>query len=345
MKPLSIPLQSLMGAIALALAVSLMGFDALADTPASSVRTAPVNPGEQYPGVDAHSEGWFDVGGFCKVVDVGDLSALGVNAKGVPVFIPGPAAQWANYRTLAATHYNGQLLVTTCCRPQANVATLCTEAGATLVSVSRQYGKLGEVDTVTASCIDMWGKPYTDQVNVGCEVSGGGPDGPDAQGVWVETTADATSNCTPNANITYGGCSASCGGGNLYETVQNSCGVVTAQGYIGPSCNTQSCCSPSYSKSCSGSTATYTDVSCGTGSYQVSGGCTYGVVGGGHCSCVSYGKQPNGDPYYDCGGNPGHPSQTWVLYGQQTNCTVSGPDCISVDGDFGGTTETCYGYQ
>ena len=215
-----------------------------ADYPSGSVRTAPVALGQSYPGVNANSEGWFDVGGFCKVVDVGDLSSVAPGAHGVPVFIPGPPEQWENYRTAAVSRYNGQLTLTTCCRPQTNIANLCTEAGATLVSVDRQYGKVGEVDTVTATCVDMWGVTYTDSMNVVCEVSGGASDGPDAQAVWAETTADATSNCLPNAHITFGDCSASCGGGATFETIQDSCGVVTAQGFIGPPCNTQNCTPP-----------------------------------------------------------------------------------------------------
>ena len=214
---------------------------ARADYPSDSVRTAAVGQGQSYPGVDANSEGWFDVGGFCKVVDVGDLSTVAPGAHGVPVFIPGPTQQWENYRTSAAPRYNGALTLTTCCRPQINLGNLCTEAGATVVAVDRQYGKVGEVDTVSATCVDQWGVTYTDSMNVACEVSGGGSDGPDAQATWAETTADATSNCIPNAHITQGNCSAGCGGGHFYETVQDSCGNVTSQGYFGAACNTQSC--------------------------------------------------------------------------------------------------------
>lgn len=198
-----------------------------ADTPASSVRAAPVTPGQEYPGVDINSEGWFDVGGFCKVVDVGDLSALNPKAKGVPVFIPGPASQWENYRTLAAKHYNGQLVLTTCCRPQSNIATLCS-AGTNPQPVSRQYGKLGEIDKVSATCLDAQGQSYTDSLLLTCQ----GDNGPDGQALWTITAE--TEVCTPNASASA--CSAQCGGGK--QVVYDSCG--NAQ--YTQNCNMQSCC-------------------------------------------------------------------------------------------------------
>ena len=209
--------------------IAAAGIAARADVPASAVYTHSVGPGQAYPGVDAHSEGWFDVGGFCKVVDVGDLSTLAPNAHGVPVFVPGPANQWENYRSQAPSHYSGQLVLTTCCRPQANIASLCTEAGATLVSVNRQYGKNGETDEVTATCTDQWGRTYTDSVAVTCT----GDNGPDGQAQWVETGSDATSNCTADAYDT--GCSAACDNSST-GTRYDSCGVPTNYTCYGPPC-------------------------------------------------------------------------------------------------------------
>ena len=233
--------------LACALALAALAVNgAFADTPASQVSTQTVQAAQTYPVVPANGEGWFDVGGFCKVVDVGDLSALSPPASGVPVFVPGPADQWENYRQLAATGYNARLILTTCCRPQTDIAQLCTEAGATVLDVSRQYGKLGEVDAVTATCIDQWGRQYQDEINVACEVSGGGADGPDAQGVWAETGADVTSGCTANAFTSA--CTVSCGGGT--QQTFDSCGNVTAT----TACNTQACCTPSMvTTGCSGS--------------------------------------------------------------------------------------------
>jgi hypothetical protein len=277
---------------------------ARADMPASAVLTHSIAAGQSYPGVNANSEGWFDVGGFCKVVDVGDLSTIAPGAHGVPVFIPGPPQQWENYRTSAATNYAGKLILTTCCRPQANIAMLCTEAGATPISVSREYGKLGETDTLSAVCVDIWGKTYTDTVNVTCS----GDNGPDGQAEWIPGGSDSTSNCIPNANITFGTCSASCGGGSLYETVQDSCGTVTAQGFIGPACNTQSCCVPN--GSCSGGCGGGAGVdNCGGGCVNNAPCpppppvCTY------VCNPTLYTCPPGSPggpgPYDDCGAPPG----------------------------------------
>src|SRR5271165_4939175 len=76
-----------------------------ADIPAAQVRTQPITAGQSYPEVAAHGEGWFDVGGFCKVVDVGDLSWTNPAANAVPVFIPAPADQWENWRSAAPGQY------------------------------------------------------------------------------------------------------------------------------------------------------------------------------------------------------------------------------------------------
>ncbi len=347
--PVKILRQSLKVACALAI-VALAVSRGYADTPASQVYQQTVQPTQTYPEVAANGEGWFDVGGFCKVVDVGDLSSVTPPASGVPVFVPGPTDQWENYRTSAPTSagYDGRLTLTTCCRPQSNFANLCTEAGATPVSVSRQYGKLGETDVVRATCVDEWGKQYTDSVSVTCQ----GDDGPNGQAQWAEVGGDSTSNCTPNANITYGGCSASCGGGNLYETVQNSCGVVTAQGYIGPSCNTQSCCN--YVKSgCNGPNEILTDTNGVCPEKQGNGGCTLEVVGYGSCSVnvLNPNSQPPGcgtgtSCLSTCGRYPGDPcgGYTWNSWGTHSGtCTTTAtdPGYCADDPNRGATT----GYQ
>jgi len=167
---------------------------AAADTPACSgsqtagcVRTTPVSPGQPYPVVASNSEGWFDVGGFCKVVDVGDLSAQAPGAAGIPVFIPGQAAQWEGYRTLGPAKYNGQLALSTCCTPQSSIATICS-AATNPQSVSRQYGKLGETDTVTANCITSSGSTYTEKMSLTCS----GDNGPDGHATWSETSDAGT---------------------------------------------------------------------------------------------------------------------------------------------------------
>ena len=165
--------------------VALAAGMALADTPASSVYTQSVAPGGTYPGVDTQSEGWFDVGGYCKVVDVGDLSAIAPTARGVPVFVPGPPGQWDNYRANAPRGYDGQLVLTTCCRPQTGIATLCSTA-TNPQSVSRDYGKLNEADVISANCTASNGTSYTETMTLTCQ----GDNGPDGQADWIKT-ADA----------------------------------------------------------------------------------------------------------------------------------------------------------
>ena len=255
---------------------------ARADTPASSVQTQPVAQGGTYPGVDAHSEGWFDVGGFCKVVDVGDLSAINPTAKGVPVFIPGPIKQWENYRTSAPAHYNGQLTLTTCCRPSPNITTLCATA-TNPQSVSLEYGKLGETDTLAATCVDQWGISYPESVAITCTGATGTlavDNGPDGQAAWqAGAPADI---CAPNAYTTA--CDATCPGGTGTTSTFDSCGNLT-----GSSACTITCCVPD--GTCTGNCGGGTGVdSCGNS-------CTN------NATCV-----------------PGEcPSQTVTWFGHQTN--------------------------
>lgn len=286
---------------AMVLGSSLFECAALADTPPSSVTTAVVNPGQSYPEVPANSEAWFDAGGFCKVVDVGTLSSLSPTATGIPVFIPGPAAQWENYRTLAGTHYDGQLVLTTCCRPQANITNLCTEDGATPVPVSRQYGKLGETDTVTVTCTGNNG-PYQDSVSLICS----GDNGPDGQAIWAESGPDKPS-CTTPPTTTYGACStAGVGGwGNQLVTVTDCLGNSTSQGYTGPACYSPPPCTPTYA--CQGSAYVET---CG-GSSQTVGTCTR-QTSSYTCSCdAGYSA-----PYtYACGTDSFYQCSSWNCSG------------------------------
>ncbi len=289
---------------------------AFADTPASQVSVQTVQPTQSYPEVPANGEGWFDVGGFCKVVDVGDLSAISPAASGIPVFVPGPTDQWENYRTSAPSdsNYAGKLTLTTCCRPQADITPLCTEAGATPIEVSREYGKLGETDTVTATCLDQWGKTYQDAVGVTCS----GDDGPDGQGQWVKAGPDTTGACTPDAFTSA--CTAQCGGGT--QQTYDSCG--NPQG--GPTeCNTQACCTPSYSYACEGSAYVRTDNSCGTGSATV-GTCTLST------QTTTYSCSPSYSDSYPEGGCTYSYYQCSNLGWDQGSgdCAQTGPGCSVV---------------
>lgn len=308
---------------ALALGIALCASVAYADTPASSVMATGAALGGHSAPLPAGGEGWFDMGGYCKVVD-------DVGTNGEPVFIPWTAAQWEDFRTQAGSRAGIQQ--TTCCRPQANIANLCTEAGATVVEVSRQYGKVGEVDAVTATCTDQWGKTYTDSVNIACQVSGGGPDGPDAQGEWVETNADATSSCTPNAYTSA--CTVSCGGGT--QTTYDSCGNVQAVS----ACNTQACCTTDFVKTgCSGSTAIYTDEgTCHSGSFSAPGGCTAVPVSGScSTSCSGFEESPA------CVADPTDPSCVYQDCTGWYPVTCSGPgSCSTQPGCYIHAGPTCY---
>lgn len=241
-----------------------------ADTPASQVDTQTVQPGQAYPDVAANGEGWFDVGGFCKVVDVGDLSSMSATATSVPVFLPGPTTpdQWENYRSSssATDGYGGRVTLTTCCRPQDNAGTLCAD-GTNPTAVSRAYGKLGETDQVTLTCTDSHGLPYTDTLALTCQ----GDNGPDGQASWSVTAESEV--CSPDAWTTD--CNATCQGGGAAAsgttTTYDSCGHVQSTN----ACSI-TCCTPSYSYSCNQSNGNYvrTDNTCGGGSVTV-GTCRY----------------------------------------------------------------------
>ncbi len=335
--------HSLKAACALAM-VALAVSRGYADTPASQVYTQTVQPTQTYPEVPANGEGWFDVGGFCKVVDVGDLSAMTPPASGVPVFVPGPADQWENYRTSAPVNasYAGRLTLTTCCRPQASVGTLCADT-ANPIPVSREYGKLGEIDQPSAVCTDIRGETFTDTLSVACKgdpSSHTDPTGPDGQAAWDISNESCTDSPWTSA------CNATCSGGTAASgtaTTYDSCGRPQSV----QAC-TISCCTPVYSKSCNGATARYTDVTCGTGSYSVVGGCTsYScVVGGSSCSAGSRTTISGEYEYFDCG-------NTWVSWGEQTGCIVDGYDYETDYGppnfstpiyvNAGPDSTTCYG--
>jgi len=268
---------------------SLISF---ADTPAGQVTTQTVAPGQAYPDLAAHSTGWFDVGGFCKVVDVADLTWSTPRASGIPIFIPGPADQWENWRSSAtnpASRYNGQVTVTTCCRPQAAIATLCARA-TNPTSVSRQYGKLGEIDLVAVTCQGTDGQ-YTESASFACA----GDNGPDGQASWSQSGA-LSDVCAPNAQQLLGACTApgNCGTGTQSVTALNSCGVVTS--VTSQSCNTGiSCCTPA-ADSCSGTCGGGTGVdSCGNM-------CANSTVCGPECTAFPITWEDDTFPGGDCSG-------------------------------------------
>lgn len=213
--------------------------DGRADTAPSAVWTRAIGPGQDYPAVNANSEGWFDVGGYCKVISVGTLPG---GARGIPVFLPGPADQWANWRARAPQSYGGLVAATTCCRPQSDIATLCAGTAAP-VPVSRQYGRLGETDRLSATCVSPFGE-YTESLSVSCS----GDNGPDGQASWQ--AGGVTDACAPNAQARYGRCSSEGvgGWGSQTVTIYNSCGQV--QSTTSQSCYTQPPCRPN--GSCSG---------------------------------------------------------------------------------------------
>jgi len=218
----------------LATVILLVAVRASAETPASAVTTTPVVPGagaaSLWPEVSAGGEGWFNIGGYCKVVDVSSLTNLSGTDRGAPVWIDG-GAQWEDYRTNAGSKFSGDVVLTSCCPPLAAVpgANLCTEAGAAVKTVSRAYGKNGEVDTVTATCVDQWGDTYTDSINVQCA----GSDAPDGTAQWVVAGSDTPSGCTSGAYDT--GCYAACdsySSGTRYD----SCGNPTGYSCYGGAC-------------------------------------------------------------------------------------------------------------
>ncbi len=287
--------------------------------------------------------------GYCRYVTNGNALevAFGISS----------AAEWQYFR---AGEFNGQtppgVTEVVCCRP--TTATLCQGAsgGARVAPLNgagvNGYGVYNSTGSATATCSNPPYGTYQDTRTFTCGQVGAGVD---ADGQWSPSGGDSDS-CTPNSYVVYGGCSASCGGGNLYETLYNSCGQVTSQGYFGPSCNTQSCCTPSYScGSCNQSTGTKTctDVACGSGSYQTS--CSYGTWGGGSCSpyppnsyssCIA--TDGNISTPETCGGEQGCPS-TWGYWGAGQSGGCGGGLATNFSppppGVAGTTSFTCTGYE
>ncbi len=197
-------------------------------------------------------------------------------------------AEWQSWRT-APPSLDAQ---TVCCRPITD--TLCQGASGGTVTASIQgngtngYGLLGSAGTATATCADPPFGTFVDQRHYTCGQTGAGVN---ADGQWSQAGAD-TDTCTPNSYFVdqAGNCNAGCGGGNLWRTEYNSCGVATSAGYFGAACNTQSCCTPGPA-SCA---------TCGASNTQTcTDGCNTWTQG---CVC-----QPT---YDNCGSCNGSPSKT-----------------------------------
>jgi len=136
-----------------------------------------------------------------------------------------------------------------CCRP-VNV-TLCAGATGGTQSASVQgtgangYGVFGSTGTAVATCSNAPYGSYVDERSFTCGQVGSGVM---ADGQWNQSGGDSEQ-CSPNAYSVYGACSTagSGGWGNEYETIYNSCGQITSQGYFGPACYTQPPCTNSWS--------------------------------------------------------------------------------------------------
>ena len=205
---------------------------------------------------------------------------------------------------------------TVCCRPQA--VTLCASA------TNPQAGALPYTFSATPAaprpCASM---PMASNTPTPRAASADRP----ASAWRRRTVGTVTDNetipappCTPNAYVTYGGCSTagSGGWGVLWENIYNSCGQLTNQGWFGPSCYTSPPCNPNWQYICgvcSGSCqnwgtqtcywhdyngcyadtgysypSCYNSTSCGGGSctpvqLQANSGCTGGVYIPGAAGC------------------------------------------------------------
>ena len=253
--------------------------------------------------------------GACRYVTVTDPAAAG------EAIALQSASNWKNWRS----HPWAGDTQTVCCRPSTD--TLCQGASGGLVTASVQgtgvngYGVLGGIGTAVATCNDPPYGTYVDQRNYTCGQAGSGVN---ADGQWSQSGGDIDT-CTANSYVTTGACStAGVGGwGSLWETVYNSCGQVTGQGYFGPACYTQPPCTsnwqPSYG-ACSGAcgggagsqTVTWTDYgSCNGGSYSYQQGCVNNgacmpqLVGGGSCVPFPVGGTDCAGAYGPCYGGPG----------------------------------------
>lgn len=234
-------------------------------------------------------------------------------------------AEWQSMETSSDNQYSENYATQqVCCRPSSGAqnATLCASAsgGAQSAQIVGQdptgYGLLGSTGSATATCSNPPYGNYAETQTFTCILDPTKPStGVAADGAWSTETSDSNT-CQPNAYITYGACSASCGGGNIYETVYNSCGQITSQGYSGPGCNTQSCCTPDYEFShCNNTTAVYTDLNnCGGANQTYPGACSLkpSFVSTRTCSPTCTQSVPdncNGtlymDKYHDCSCHPG----------------------------------------
>lgn len=253
-------------------------------------------------------------------------------------FVPiGSPTEWQSMETSTDNQYSENYATQqVCCRPStgAQNATLCASAAGGAQSAQivgsdpTSYGIFGSTGSATATCSNPPYGSYAETQTFTCGLDPAKPlTGTGADGAWSAETGDNRT-CQPNAYTTYGGCSVTCGGGQLYKTAYDSCGEITSQGYSGPSCNTQSCCTPDYEfDHCNTSTAVYVDQnSCGGGNHNIAGACSlqsssYPIS----CSPAGDDCIPNG-----CGGetcyNDCADDGDWVLPGCSvtTQCTPEG---------------------
>jgi hypothetical protein len=292
----------------------LASFSATAQVLPSAPQSAIDNDGSDGPGwvrvkssLQGGVGGFVDVPGYqsCRYVTSSADQNAGDLGEGIPMQ---SLSNWQNWLTESSAIGD---TATVCCRPATpalNSAAMCNDGGtATAVTPvngtgTNGYGQLGSTGTATATCDNGEYGKYESTVPYTCGTTGSGVA---ADGSWRLSGSGNADNCTANSYTVTGGCSASCGGGNLYQTIYNSCAVVTSEGYTGASCNTQSCCTPIYSKSCNASTAIYTDTACGTGSYTVPGGCTLQVSA--QINCSPYNPTQPGDLCWDDKGSCGNP--------------------------------------
>lgn len=362
------PLRHIVISLSVPLAMAF-GFGANASGP-----TAPQVP--QQPGqpitleVDAHGNLFVDplwpsgTQGTCRYL---------TNPSSSEWFVPIESQQeWQSMETSSDDQYSDDYATwQVCCRPSTGTqnATLCkSSAGgpqtAQIVgSDPTGYGVQGSTGSATATCSNPPYGSYAETQTFSCALDPNKPSsGVGADGAWSAETSD-TDSCQSGSYTTSGGCSQSCstGGsvGHIYETVYNSCGQVTAQGYSGPSCNMQSCCTQSVSYSCSGSSRIATYSGCGLPTISVGAGTCTATVVGAQCTCnpefndVLPAENTDGTPceyvYDDCnvsGWTPGGCQGTcrpsaWEGLSWTTNCNGgdTGQNTLVVGQNCTGVTE------
>lgn len=306
-------------------------------------------------------------GGNYSTVGPARLASVTAGAPGAIKLVIATPGQWLQEISAANASSLPYVTMQIACRPKA--ATLCSAASGGPQSVliqggisdaagSSGYGILGSTGTATTTCINP---PYGDYPETQQFTCGSIGSGPSTDGDW----GSDTSNVDVCGGISYtvnepGNCSATCGGGNQYQTNYNACGNVVTKGYFGPSCNTQPCCTSNWVKSCSGNLATYSDTgSCHDPSYQVPGGCSEvdspcssSCTLGTHVTTIfsSSGSDFCNTDYYDCGswtGSTAGGTNCTTQYGEETytqTCTQSpgGGGTITVPI---GASCTCVTYQ